>query len=677
VISYGLWQRRFGMDPGVLGKSILVGTRPVTIVGVTQPEFFGLQVGSPIDFTIPMMLAGENVRSKQTWWMSVVGRLKPDATVEQARADLDALFESYMLEIGEQPRERRTYFSGIAMVPAARGLSELRRTYSEPLLIVMAIVGVVLLIGCANVANLLLARASARQNEIAVRLAIGAGRGRLIRQLLTEGIVLVTLGAAGGLLFAKWGVAFLIGLLAGPGNEILLNPQFDSRVLAFTAAVAISTALLFSVAPALRATRVDAARPSGPGAAGSGKRGTLLGQTLVVIQVTLAVVLLCGAALFLRTLHRLNTLPSGFERDGVLTMHIEATVPGREVPPKTPEAFRQDHARLGAIWVDVVSRVAGMPGVSSAGAGTLSPLTGRDRGVRIQIGRDPAGSRKDPGIHLNQVTAGYMETAGIHLLSGRLFTPYDRAGSLRVLVLNETAARTYFDGVNPLGQKVSFPGQRVQDEYEVVGVVADARYKNLRTADERMAYVPIEQSIDPITNAVLLVRAGGDVTKLAPSIRPLIGEHVPGGFVSSVATVEQRVAASLVRERLLSMLATFFAGLALVLACIGLYGVMAYRVIRRTREIGIRIAIGARHRSVMWMVARETLLLVLIGAAFGTLLSVMAGRYVATQLFGVEPGDPAATISALLVLTAVTLVAGYLPARRASRIDPVTALRIE
>jgi predicted permease len=318
-----------------------------------------------------------------------------------------------------------------------------------------------------------------------------------------------------------------------------------------------------------------------------------------------------------------------------------------------------------------------MPGVSSAGVGTLSPLTGRDRGVRIKIGRGESSPRQDLSIHLNQVTAGYVEAAGIRLLAGRLFTHYDRAGSLRVAILNETAVRTYFDGVNPLGQKVSFPGQRVQDEYEIVGIVSDTRYKNLRTPDERMAYLPIEQSIDPITNAVLLVRGDGDVTRFAPVIRPVIGEVVPGGFVSSTSTFEQRVAASLVRERLLSLLATFFASLALTLACIGLYGVMAYRVVRRTREIGIRIAIGARQQSVAWMMVRETLIVVVIGALLGIGLSLVTNRYVASQLFGVTPGDPTAMGAALVVLMAVTLAAGYIPARRASRIDPVVALRVE
>ncbi len=559
-------------------------------------------------------------------------------------------------------------------MPAARGANELRRDYSEPLLIVMAIVGVVLLIGCANVANLLLARATARQNEMAVRLAIGASRGRLVRQLLTEGVVLVALGAGAGLLFARWGASFLVAVLAGPAERVVLEPHFDLRVLGFTGAVSITTALLFSLAPALRATRVDAAKPAAAGGTSTHNR---LGSALVVVQVTLSVLLLCGAALFLRTLHNLNSVSSGFERDGVLTMQVEATVPGRTVPPKTPAEFRADHARLGAVWSGFIDRVREMPGVSSAAVATMNPLSGWLRGVRIAIQGPVQAPEKDRGISLNQVTDGYFETTGIRLLAGRSFTPRDRAGSLRVAILNETAARAFFGDESPLGRKVNFPGQRVQDEFEIVGIVADTRYQDLRTPDQRMAYLPLEQAIDPITNAVVALRGPGDVTRLAPSIRAIATETVPGGFVTAIATLEQQVEMSLVRERMLALLATFFAALALILASIGLYGVMAYRVVRRTREIGIRIAVGARQQSVVWMMVRETLLLVSIGAALGTLASLAANRYIAGQLFGVTPRDPIAIVVALSVLGIVTMVAGYVPARGASRIDPVKALRAE
>jgi predicted permease len=674
VISDAFWTRRFARDPSVVGKNIQIGTQWVTIVGVTPPGFFGLQIGMPVDITVPMMLVEQGLQSKQSWWLSVIARLAPDATVEQARADLEALWDTYLTEVG-MPREKRGYFSGLVLVPAARGANELRRTYSEPLLIVMGIVGVVLLIGCANVANLLLARATARQNEMAVRLAIGASRGRLIRQLLTEGVVLVSLGAAAGLLFARWGASFLVAVLAGPAERVVLEPRFDLRVLGFTAGVSIATALLFSLAPALRATHIDAAKP------GSVVRSTpqnRLGRALVVVQVTLSVLLLCGAALFVRTLHNLNGVGSGFDHDGILTMQVEATVPGRTVTPKTPAEFRADHARLGAIWRGFMERVREVPGVSSAGvAAGMSPLSGRIRGVKVAIDGPAPGPEKDRGIRINQVTYRYFETIGIRLLAGRSFTPRDQSGSLRVAILNETAARAFFGKESPLGRKVNFPGQRVEDQFEIVGIVADARYQDLRTPDQPMVYVPLEQAIDPITNAVLFVRGAGDVIRLVPSIRASVAETVPGGFVSGIATIEQQVKMSLVRERMLALLATFFAALALLLACIGLYGVMAYRVVRRTREIGIRIAIGARQQSVVWMMVRETLLLVTIGATLGTLASLGLNRFIATQLFGVTPRDPAAIAVALSVLGCVTLIAGYVPARHASRIDPVKALRAE
>jgi putative ABC transport system permease protein len=673
VISDAFWTRRFARDPSVLGKNIQVGTDWVTIVGVTPPGFFGLQVGMPLDITVPMMLS-DGLESQQSWWLSVIARVAPDATVEQARADLESLWDAYMTEVGI-PRGKRDYFSGVVLVPASRGANSLRRDYSEPLLIVMGIVAVVLLIGCANVANLLLARATARQNEIAIRLAIGASRGRLIRQLLTEGVVLVSLGAAAGWLFARWGASFLVAVLGGPAKRVVLEPHFDLRVLGFTAGVSIATALLFSLAPALRATRVDAAKP------GSVVRSTpenRLGRALVVVQVTLSVLLLCGAALFVRTLHNLNGVASGFDHAGILTMQVEATVPGRTVTPTTPAEFRADHARLGAIWRGFMERVHQVPGVSSAAvAAGMSPLTGRIRGVKIAIDGPTPGPEKDRGIRINQVTDRYFETTGIRLLAGRSFTPRDQSGSLRVAIFNETAARAYFGTESPLGRKVSFPGQRVADPFEIVGIVADARYQDLRTPDKPMVYVPLEQAIDPITGAVVFVRGAGDVTRLVPSIRASVAEAVPGGFVAGIATIEQQVKMSLVRERMLALLATFFAVLAVLLACIGLYGVMAYRVVRRTREIGIRIAIGARQQSVVWMIVRETLLLVTIGAALGTLASLGVNRFIAGQLFGVTPRDPVAILVALSVLGCVTLIACYVPARHASRIDPVKALRAE
>jgi predicted permease len=329
------------------------------------------------------------------------------------------------------------------------------------------------------------------------------------------------------------------------------------------------------------------------------------------------------------------------------------------------------------MWNGFIERVREVPGVTSASASIMNPLSGWQRGVSIAILGPHQGTEKDRGIAINEVTDGYFETVGIRLLAGRVFTPRDRSGSLPVVILNETAARAYFGAETPLGRKVRLPGQRVADDLEIVGVVADARYKDLRTPDERMAYLPMEQAIDPITGALVTVRGDADVTRLLPSIRTVATQTVPGAFITGVATMEQQVEMSLVRERMLALLAGFFAALALMLACIGLYGVMAYRVARRTREIGIRIAIGARQQSVVWMMVRETLLLVIVGAALGTLTSLAANRYIAGQLFGVTPRDPVAIAVALSVLGIVTMAAGYVPARQASRIDPVRALRAE
>ena len=391
----------------------------------------------------------------------------------------------------------------------------------------------------------------------------------------------------------------------------------------------------------------------------------------------LSLVLLCGAVMFLRTLHNLQTIESGFAREDVLTMQVDATIPRvRPSAPPSREDIRNEHARLGAMWQAFVAQIPAAPNVNTAAASTMAPLSGRDRGVHIAIG-GKAVSEADRSIHVNHVTARYFETIGIRVMMGRAFTGFDGAGSLRVAILNESAVRTYFPNANPLGRKVNFPGQRVEDDYEVVGVVRDVRYENLRTPDERMAYLPIEQSIDPILGVVVALRGRGDMLQLVPPIRKVAAGTVPGGFVTSVATIEQRVTASLSRERMLSALATVFALLALTLACIGLYGVLAYGVVQRTREIGIRMAIGARSRSVLWMVVREALALVAIGAMLGTVVAIASGRFISTQLFGVTPGDPAATAAAMFVLLVVTVSAASIPALRASRIHPVAALRSE
>jgi predicted permease len=672
VISYGLWERRFDKSPAVLGRSIVVGTTPVTIVGVTPPEFHGLSPGSAVDVTIPMTLTTNNLRAKQYWWFSVLGRLQDGAAVEPARADLDRLFQSYMEEIGSKGSR---YFSGIALIPASKGLAGLRSQFSRPLQIIMAIVALVLLIGCANVANLLLARAGARRHEIGLRLAIGAGRGRIVRQLLTEGLLLAVAAAAVGLLFARFGVALLVRLFAGVEGRIVLHPEFDWRVLAFTGAVAVLSAILFSVAPALHAARSGAAMPGGGGRGGVSRSQVTAGNALVVVQIVLSVVLLGGAALFLRTLQNLNRLDAGFQPDGVLVLRAEATLPNRaRVKGKPAE---EEHGRLGRMWEDLLDPVGGLPGVRAASVSTLSPLSRRNRGILVAVPGAPPRPGADRGIRINQVSAGYFTAFGIPAVAGRLFTPDDAANAPKIAILNESAARREFPGGDPLGRLITFPGQDVEGPYQVVGIVRDTRYENLRKAAEPMVYVPIEQAIDTLSSVVVAVRSQGDSAAIQSAVRRRAQSVVPGGFVSVMGTLRQQVEESLIQERLLSILAALFGGLALLLAAIGLYGIMSFTVIRRMREIGIRIAVGARRSAVLWLVLRTALGLAALGLAIGVPAVLVGRQYIDSELFGLDRGDPLAVGSAAALLLTVALAASAWPAWRASRVDPMVSLRQE
>ena len=670
VISETFWERRFGRNPVIIGKTIQVGRTWVTIVGVTPRAFRGLQAGSPVDLTVPMTVSGNRLTGTQHWWFSVVGRLKDDIPPEQARLDLDALFQAYKTDIG---LKGDTYFDRIALVPAGKGQNDLRRDFATPLWIVTTIVGLVLLIGCANVANLLIARASARRSEIAVRLAIGASRSRLIRQLITEGALLAALGAAGGLLFARWGVATLVRFFEGGQQWIMLEPHFGGRVLAFTAGVATLTAFLFSVAPALHATRVDAAKPDDSGRTSLPRPRARVGQALVVLQVTLSLVLLSVAALFMRTLHNLNNVQSGFSRQGVLTMHVEATM----LPPYDRARAYTEYPQLARMWGELLDGLAALPGVSTVALSTITPLSRRDRGVVIAVPGEPPKRGPDRGVHVNHVTAAYFETFGIRLLDGRVFAASDQPTSARVAILNATAAKFYFGQASPIGRMIDFPGQDIPDPYQVVGVVEDTRYDGLRKDPERMAYLPVSQSIDRLGGVIVGIRAAIDPSGLIGGVREAAARSVPAAFVSNIITINQQIDDSMLQERLVARLASVFGALAVILACIGIYGVLSYAVVRRTREIGIRLAIGARRRAVIWLVLRETVVLVAIGLMLGLPLVVWAGRYVRSQLFEVASDDPLAITAAMFVLACAAMAAAYLPARRASSVDPMTALRCE
>jgi predicted permease len=661
VISYALWSRRFGRDPAVLGRSIQVGETRVTIVGVTPPGFRGLTTGSPLDITIPITL-NPGVRSKAMWWFAAVGRLKDGASPEQARAELDATFQAYKRDLGM----KGDYFSGIALFPAAKGSDELRQRFAKPLVIVMTIVGLVLLIGCANVANLLLARAGARRGEIALRQAIGASRVRLVRQFFTEGLLLSGVAAVGAVFFARWGVAALVGLFSGIRGRIVLEPSFDGTVIAFLSAAALATTLLFSIAPALYTTRANAARP--------GVFRFRTGRLLVVMQIMLSTSLLCAAALFLRSLHNLSTLDPGFQRESVLTLQVEANLPRATRKPSA--AAQEEYGRIGRMWEDLLEPVRTLPQVQAVSASSLVPLAGHRRGLRIKISGEPPGAERMHGVSLNEVTSGFFDALGVALIAGRLFTPVDQAHSARVAILNETAVRGLFPDARPLGRRVTFPGQDVTAEYEIVGIVRDARYDSLRKEAGPLVYVPIEQGIDLLPRVTVTVRAR-DVAGVLPALRRRAREIVPGGFITNVATERQLVEESLLVERLLSILASLFGGLALLLAAVGLYGILSFTVLRRTREIGVRIAIGAQRGVVLWMILRDTLGLAAMGVALGIPAVFLAKKYIESELFGLRAEDPLAIAGAALVLTGTVLAAGMWPAWRASRLDPIACLRQE
>jgi predicted permease len=390
------------------------------------------------------------------------------------------------------------------------------------------------------------------------------------------------------------------------------------------------------------------------------------------MQIMLSMVLLCGAALFVRPLQNLTKLDAGFQREDVLTMRVSATFP-RSPKPKEGKAAEEEHARFGRVWEDLIEPVGAFPWVRAASISTLSPLSGRNRGVGMQVIGEPKVAKG--GIHVNTVSAGYFEVLGMTPILGRVFTPRDRASSLKVAILNESAARERIHDGNVLGKRVNFPGQRVTAEYEVIGVVRDARYESLRKAAEPMVYIPVEQALDPIGDVMLAIRVRGSATSVIPAIRQRLQATVPGGVLSNIVTLEQQAEETLLQERLVSILASAFGGLALFLAAIGLYGTLSFTVIARTREIGIRMAVGAQRGALLWLVLRGTLVVVGIGLVLAAPLVAMATGFIRSELFGVSAGDPASIGGAAFVLTAVALAAAYRPAWRASRIDPMISLR--
>jgi predicted permease len=667
VISHNYWTRRFGQSPAVIGKVIYTGNQSVTIIGVTPREFYGLVPGRESDITLPITSAGDALSEKTSWWFQAVGRLKPGVSVEQGQAELDTIFQSYLNETDLSAESRREVFNRIELRSASKGLNSLRRQFSQPLRALMAIVTLVLLIACANVANLLLARASARRKEFALRLALGASRLRLLRQMLTESLLLVTLGGMVGLLFARWAGTFLVSFFATGRERLFVELPLDYRVLLFTAGVALLTVVFFGLAPALQATRIEPnATLKESAGLGAGARGRL-GKLLVVAQVALSFLLLVGAGLFLRTLFNLKSIDAGFRSDGVLTMRVHA-----------PETMAQGAHRAN-LWNDVLARVERIPGVRAASLSMLSPLDGNDRTSNIEVPGFAPSAERDKEIRFNQVSPNYFQTFGITLPQGRSFT--DSENTARVALLNEASARFYFGGRSPLGAQIryGFDPQRDQEPppYEVVGVVQDTRSLNLRETDTRLFYLPVAPGFDRAQQLTLAVRSDRPPTELTKAIINELRSINTNLLFTNLATLNDRVDQSLLQERLVAMLSLFFGLLALLLACIGLYGVMSYDVACRTNEIGIRMALGADAQRVVRLVLRESAMWVALGLTIGLLAALATTRWLKSLLFGLQPYDPLTIGLAFLLLLALAALAAYLPARRAARVDPLIALRRE
>jgi predicted permease len=669
VASYSWWQRRLAKDPSAIGSTVTIGSAVYSIVGIAPRNFTGMTIGHSPDLWVPLAMEkaispGWHGREEPMFQsLYIVARRKPGVSMEQASANTNLLFHQIALGYaGPNPTPKQlaeTARAHVQLTPAATGFSQLRRRLSSPLEILMGVVAAVLLIACANVANLLLAKATARQREIAVRMSIGAGRRRLIAQLLIESGML---GLAGAVLSVPMAWAMLRFLVSTGTGSTPLEIAPDMQVLGFALAVTMLTVLLFGAAPALRATRVDLASSlKGRGIVGSAPRNRLA-RGLIAGQVALSLALLAGAGLFLRSLINLMNVDTGFDKRNVLVTDIDPEAAG----------YRAD-MRLENLMSRVEERVGAIPGVESASFA----LFVFNEGEWTDAVTVPGHAKSDQDEEVDQFLVGsrYFDAMKMRLILGRTLSKEDTASSPKVAVINETMARQYFSGVSPVGRTFSVGDDAKRPDITVVGVVQDAKYLGLAEKRRPVAFYPHSQRRGFANNFV--VRYSGDPKVLIREIKKAFAEVDPNVPVSNFLTLEKMVDDSVGTRRLVAELSAIFGALAALLACIGIYGVMSYGIARRTNEFGIRMALGAQRGDVLWMVLRETLGLVLVGVAAGLALALALSSLVASMLFGLSPADPIAIGLASALMIAVALFAGWIPARRATRIDPTAALRYE
>jgi predicted permease len=681
VLSYGFWQSTFGADPAVVGRIVWLNDVPVTIAGVAAKEFPGLDPGSARAIWLPLSISSQVGMAlfgsvsgdhpslqagDEIWWIYIVARLKEGVSSGQAQAAAGALFyddvidkSKELFKVDDAPR--------LVLLPAPQAISGLREQFSTPLAILMTAVGMVLLVACANVAGLMLARSATRQRELAVRLALGAGRARITRQLLTESLILSVAGGVAGILLAYWSVQSLVAFMSHGGLwPSQLAAHLDLRVLAFTAAASIFTGVLFGLAPTFRGIRADLTpalkeSPAALATAATRSRFLSLGGTLVIAQVALAILVLSGAGLLVRTLQNLKSINPGFDTRNLLLFRMDPSLNGYKGP------------RSKSLYAELLARVQAIPGVLSATYSFDDLLSGNSWITSFGI----EGQVKNTSHATLGLNAGpqFFETMGIPLMAGRTFTPQDFSlppdTTWEPAVINETFARTFFKDQNSLGRRLTGVGHQGSSR-EIVGIVGDTKFRTLRSEIAPTLFVPAGGG-----EAVFEIRTEVDPRTIIPAVRSAVSQLDNNLPLFSMKTESEQIERSLFQERLIARLSSFFGALSLLLACVGLYGLLSYEVTQRTREIGIRMALGARPPDVLRIVVRQGVGLSAVGAIIGILVALGATRYLASLLYGVRPFDPPTFLAVALLLSLVALAACYIPARRASRVDPLVALRYE
>ena len=680
VLSYGYWQTRFGGDASIIGKEILLDTKPMTVIGVTPPEFYGAQVAYNPQIRVPMMMTtafkpvpANRLQNPRHRWLTIMARRRKGVTLPQAQASIDVLYHQVLEEelnglgsnVTAHDRER-ILSTRIILQDGRKGFAHLQAEMGRPIILLFSVTGIVLLVACANIANLLLARSANRKKEVAVRLAIGAGPRRLIRQWLTESMLLALLGGAAGILFAVWVNAGLIRFMPA-SLRVNLRVPMDTSVLAFSLLTSVATGLLFGLAPALQISRssVTAAMQDRVPLVSSESRTFSLRSALVFVQVALSLPLLIGAGLFLHSLQNLRGINLGFVKENVFLANLNPSLNG----------YTTEH--IQTLYSDLLSRVRALPDVRAASLTSSSPISGSwdQLGVKVEGYQPKQDENMSPNAAL--VSPGYFATLGIPFVAGRDFTEQDSANRGRVVIVNQTFAHYFFGNVYPIGKHMTTndePGAPL--DMEIVGLVEDAKYVSLNEKPRRHFYTPLAQE-PRLFDMTLQVRTAGDSRQIADLIRGQVRELDPNLPMYATTTLQVQIDDSLTSERLMTWLSSAFGILATLLAALGLSGVVAFSVARRTQEIGIRVALGARRSDILRLILSQTTLPVVLGLAVGLASAFALSRLLGGMLYEVQPSDPLTYCAASLLLGGVAALAAYWPARRAARVDPVMALRFE